>query len=320
MNLLSFIAGALAVIIFRGLREKFFSRPADGDDQLSLVRLETDQQATSTPTPPLDIEKVFGPLDCDGTCCTPYETCNPVERLFCQKVLKPEAGDGTFWGQYNVVLPSGNARIDFAVGSRDGRRIAVELDGYGTHAKLSKKDFNKQLSRQNDLTNAGWQVLRFSVPRLLHQLKENKPLACRDVLRTALAPHAPAPLPPAPLVHADSPKIGVHDAERAKKDGLVFSEKAHTWYVAHIGEVAPNVPDAWQMRIWTACLRQGCKGRLEPRRRRDDGRFFWACDACSTTYCDRSGGSRREGTCQDNATAEPAGVIHVKECGDTRFL
>ena len=120
-----------------------------------------------------------GDLGCDGGACNCKLLCNCAERWFCRDVIREEIPQGYYKGQFWVVLPSGNRRIDFAIETQDGRRIAVELDGYTTHGKdLEEEVFEDQLLRQNELINAGWVILRFSFKQFRTERKR-----CRELLR-----------------------------------------------------------------------------------------------------------------------------------------
>lgn len=58
--------------------------------------------------------------------------------------------------------------------------IAVEMDGYGPHARdCSPEKFGDERDRQNDLVIDGWKVLRFAVSRI-----KSQPRACQ--IRTGL--------------------------------------------------------------------------------------------------------------------------------------
>ena len=238
-----------------------------------------------------DICARYGKLPCDGTRCTPYIRCSPVERLFCRDVLTKAVGGNFFSGQYTTLLPSGNCRLDFAVGTQDGRRLAIEFDGFRAHAKnIDPETFNKQLRRQNELILAGWQVLRFSYYQLIQETDW-----CRQVLRTAIAPAEKSTVRPlyGPLARAEVQKCS--NTEAAKRCGLVFSDLRKCWYINNLNEVDPATPDDWHMKVWATCPTDGCTGRLEVRQRRDDKRYFWSCPVCKETFSDRSGGQRRSG-------------------------
>ena len=248
-----------------------------------------------------------GKLPCDGTRCTPYIRCSPVERLFCRDVLTKAVEGNFFSGQYTLPLPSGNCRLDFAVGTKDGRRLAIEFDGFHAHAReLDPDAFNRQLRRQNELILAGWQVLRFSYYQLIQETEW-----CRQVLQAALAPAKKSVAVPlcGPLARAEV--HGCADTEAAKRCGLVFSDLRQCWYVNNLNEVAPSTPEDWRMNVWAACPNSGCAGRLEVRQRRDDKRYFWYCPVCDETFSDRSGGQRRTGPVPKNRS----GYEKNPQCG-----
>jgi very-short-patch-repair endonuclease len=83
-------------------------------------------------------------------------------------VLEKVVPAGYFYGQFEIPLSSGNKWVDFAIETTEGKRIAVELEGYNYHTKdLTPQKFDEQLLQQNELVCAGWTVLRFSVDQLL---------------------------------------------------------------------------------------------------------------------------------------------------------
>ncbi len=140
-----------------------------------------------------DITSRFGALPCDGRQCGRVR-CSPVERLFCRDVLRPVMGKHHFCGQYEMRLSAEKYRIDFAVNTTDGRRIALELDGFRTHVQeMDPEQFGRQLRRQNELVLAGWQVLRFSFRQLTQEAE-----ACRQMVRRALTSSRPPVFTPQP--------------------------------------------------------------------------------------------------------------------------
>ena len=109
-------------------------------------------------------------------------------------VLRPVVGKHHFCGQYEMRLAAEKYRIDFAVNTTDGRRIALELDGFRTHVQeMDQEQFGRQLRRQNELVLAGWQVLRFSFRQLTQEAE-----ACRQMVRRALAADRPPVFTPQP--------------------------------------------------------------------------------------------------------------------------
>lgn len=74
--------------------------------------------------------------------------------------------------------------IDF-IYTRDGFRLAIEVDGLSTHANyLSKQEFDDHIIRQNDLILAGWIVLRFTVNQVEHH-----PTVCQRQIAQLMGLH-----------------------------------------------------------------------------------------------------------------------------------
>lgn len=108
-----------------------------------------------------------GQLSCDGLRCNKKNPCSEPERWFCRDVVSKVIPAAHFIGQFWVDLPSGSRRVDFAIETPAGQRVAVELDGYDAHVEnLAREDFDDQLLRQNELACAGWTILRFSFDQL----------------------------------------------------------------------------------------------------------------------------------------------------------
>jgi hypothetical protein len=156
------------------------------------------------------VEKTFeekygtGLLPCEGFACNPQKPCSVWERWLCKDVVSEIAPIGSFWGQYWVSLPSGPRRLDFAIKTPEGKCIAVELDGFSTHTKdLERKDFDDQLSRQNELVCAGWTVLRFSTD----QLRKN-PKQCCEILQSAMINNSGNLIIRDPVLKAHCPNPG----------------------------------------------------------------------------------------------------------------
>ncbi|SHN72440.1 DUF559 domain-containing protein [Desulfovibrio litoralis] len=131
-----------------------------------------------------------GDLGCDGQACQSKEPCLEAERWLCRDVISKVVPKGYFIGQFELknLLPElekkKNRRIDFAIETKDGRRIAVELDGYDAHTKsLSRRDFDDQLLRQNALVRAGWVIVRFSFDQLRNNAEE-----CCKMLHSLMYP------------------------------------------------------------------------------------------------------------------------------------
>ncbi len=93
------------------------------------------------------------------------------EKLFVSEFLYP------IFGKYNIkyVIPQypfidsegRSRRIDFAI-IKDGKKLAFEVNGEFYHAEgiIPNEMFDDNLSRQNEILNAGYQLLRFSYNQL----------------------------------------------------------------------------------------------------------------------------------------------------------
>lgn len=101
-------------------------------------------------------------------------------KLFLQKIWWPA------FSQFDHLHPEyelldfrdGKRYLDFAY-LRDSIRLAIEIDGFNTHAAgVSRWQFSDQLVRQNHLVIDGWQVLRFSYDDV-----KDKPRMCIQVLQ-----------------------------------------------------------------------------------------------------------------------------------------
>jgi very-short-patch-repair endonuclease len=66
--------------------------------------------------------------------------------------------------QYELDIGGRRRRIDFAY---PDRKLAIEVDGYEFHS--SKPQFETDRLRSNELTFAGWHVLRFSWDQVIHR-------------------------------------------------------------------------------------------------------------------------------------------------------
>lgn len=109
-----------------------------------------------------------------------------LERLFLETVFYPEFGpDGLKNLQYQYKIHDTekhrNYYIDFIV--RIGSKtIAIELDGYNYHGKLSGKEFEKQEERTNEIIRQGYELIRFSYYKV-----KNNPNSVRGELRRRLS-------------------------------------------------------------------------------------------------------------------------------------
>ena len=71
----------------------------------------------------------------------------------------------------------GTRYIDFAY-IRQGLKLAIEIDGYTTHAsQISRTQFSDGLIRQNDLMIDGWKILRFSYDDV-----KDRPRMCEQII------------------------------------------------------------------------------------------------------------------------------------------
>ena len=106
-----------------------------------------------------------------------------AEMLFLRNVWWVAFGSfDHLYAQYEVRdFKDGMRYLDFAY-IKNGVRLCIEIDPYGTHAqKLSRWEFDDQLDRQNDLILDDWKVLRFS----LDQLDKN-PRKCQQKIQQGL--------------------------------------------------------------------------------------------------------------------------------------
>jgi len=101
-----------------------------------------------------------------------------AEKLFAQTVWLPAVGHYEhLHAEYEVNdFRDGVRYIDHAY-LRPPHKIAIELDGFGPHARdLDRRSFSDGLMRQNHLVLDGWLVLRFAYddvkqhPRMCQQL------------------------------------------------------------------------------------------------------------------------------------------------------
>ncbi len=105
-----------------------------------------------------------------------------LEKEFLENVFYPEFGDaGLEYLIYQKKIYDSNRRrsyyIDFVI-NIDGKKYAIELDGYNYHGKLSAKEFEKQEERTNEIIRQGYELIRFSFNKI-----KNKPNEVRRELR-----------------------------------------------------------------------------------------------------------------------------------------
>jgi superfamily II DNA or RNA helicase len=93
------------------------------------------------------------------------------EILFVYEFLFPLLGEKNIKyavPQYPFLDSEGRTRrIDFAI-TKDGKKLALEVNGETYHAEgiIPDKAFDDNLSRQNEILDAGWHLLRFSYSQL----------------------------------------------------------------------------------------------------------------------------------------------------------
>lgn len=103
-----------------------------------------------------------------------------AEHAFLEHVWWPTVGNFTnLHPEYEVADYSGAPRfLDFAY-LRGGLKLAIEIDGYTTHAKnLNRRQVAYQLHRQNMLTLDGWDILRFAFDDI-----EAHPRRCQQTIQ-----------------------------------------------------------------------------------------------------------------------------------------
>jgi len=109
--------------------------------------------------------------------------CTPQESKLCIEVIQQVLTENSYqfiYPQYVFQEESGKTRrIDFAIVSQNSK-IAIELDGYTYHAEgiVTPDKFSDDLQRQNELSLAGWTIIRFSWRDVVRN-----PEKCKDILR-----------------------------------------------------------------------------------------------------------------------------------------
>lgn len=129
-----------------------------------------------------------------------------AELAFLEEVWWPVVGNFRFLHpQCEVADFAGASRfIDFAY-LRGGLKLAIEIDGFTTHAKnLDRRQFSYQLRRQNALTLDRWEILRFA-----HDDIVSHPRRCQQTIQQYLGSRFAADL------HGpgDDPRITAIDRE-----------------------------------------------------------------------------------------------------------
>jgi superfamily II DNA or RNA helicase len=113
----------------------------------------------------------------------PGHVANFAEQLALNTIIEPvlqRSAAFSIHPNYEITLDDGSRRfLDFAV-ITDSSRIAIEIDGYSYHAGgvVSRRSFDDQLDRQNEIILKGWSILRFSFDQI-----KTSPEKCKDQLR-----------------------------------------------------------------------------------------------------------------------------------------
>lgn len=259
--------------------------PTDSATNYNENFVDTSATAQARPEPARKtLTELYGPFPCDGGACNPHETCSELERLFCRDVLSKVVAKDHFKGQYTVKVDSGYRHIDFAVDGFGKSPVAIEIDGYEYHVtNLDRKQFNKQLKRQNELSMAGWRIIRFSYDQVV-----GNPAECRNIIEDMLAGHTIRNISTNPEVLDVYTDIvcneNTHEErEELKRRGAIFSEVRKTWYmpIACHEDVAKAFP-SWKLKRWKKCVLSNCEGAAYHR----TGPYgnFWACQVCGKTF------------------------------------
>ncbi|MDR2696113.1 MAG: hypothetical protein LBC79_07020 [Deltaproteobacteria bacterium] len=121
-----------------------------------------------------------GPLLCDGRVCDSGRSCNGAERWFCRDVIRKVVPSGHFTGQCKIKLPSRDRFFDFAIETREGKRINVEVDGYTYHAgpDVPEEKRGDDILREREAQDAGWTVRHYTFDAFKNDAEKCK----RDLL------------------------------------------------------------------------------------------------------------------------------------------
>jgi very-short-patch-repair endonuclease len=104
-----------------------------------------------------------------------FQKCgSPIEELFlaqcvCSGNFQWSRTDDSLVGSWEDLEPlslfqqfiEGRYRIDFAITTASGPRVAIELDGHDWHER-NKQQAERDKSRDRRLQELGWKVLRFT--------------------------------------------------------------------------------------------------------------------------------------------------------------
>lgn len=128
----------------------------------------------------------------------------------------------------------------------DGRKVAIELDGYGAHVgKLTREKFDRQLKRQNELILNGWQLLRFS----FNQCVQGQTY-CIETIKALLGDVDTPKTRPLSAVFCDVfyPNAEGRKARNLLKEaGAIFSTRRKRWYFPACKEPAVDLPEHWEL-------------------------------------------------------------------------
>lgn len=221
---------------------------------------------------------------CNGFKCNPEEQCNIYERRFCQAVIcKWNPNRGRDWaGQYCVRQPKKWRRVDFAVAVKPAEKgapataLAIEFDGFESHAQLGREKFQDQLDRHNNLYMSGWGTLRFSYQDLME-----RPDHCVNTINSAVnsqntACTARLSLPP---LFADVGDPVNPESEAAKR---LWSSGRKKHYIPVSNKKVLELFNGHT--LWAPCPDAACVGRAV--RNEKSEKHYWACDKCGKIYFD----------------------------------
>ncbi|MBO7744541.1 DNA-binding response regulator [Paenibacillus sp. MWE-103] len=108
-----------------------------------------------------------------------------AEKMFLEHAWWPAVGNlNDLHPEYEIIdLKGGTRFVDYAYLPPQPFRMAIEIDGYGSHWRdVSRWKFADDLVRQNHLLISGWRLLRFAFDDI-----QEKPVRCQQTLLLALA-------------------------------------------------------------------------------------------------------------------------------------
>lgn len=228
------------------------------------------------------IEERYGRVACTGRDCSCNDDCSDAERLFCREVMLKVLPKGKFAAQYPVDLPGKTRKLDFAFIAGDGRKIAIELDGFQYHAKdLGPDEFDDQLARQNELVLREWSILRFSFNQCAR-----KPEYCAAAIRRLAGDSlSGAVVPRNAFKDVFIPESEFRGSGKILKPlGVLWTDKRGNvgrWYVPAERNIEALIPPGWEVRTWAPCVRCG-SGEAHERHGRNG--YFFKCPDCDSTF------------------------------------